>query len=956
MTREEILLQKSKTGTTAFYFVPNISLEQVPFLEESAYITFDNLNVPNAYFNYASGTTELWSLQTSNGYLSNIILSSITNNILTGFSKTETFNKILSNNEKQIIQERFNNNVTSTITGVTQNPVNYPTYVFFKEHEVDDLFANIKLTRSFDTLDTLKIYNKPINSVPQQEARTGVLFGKLQAIQILKDEVGNNIRIPLKNVPIGIFNPTEEFNAPMSLDNNGDRFFMNIKESSSPSQYFDTTAYTEDKKFLKSQAQFLTVPEKFKYITTTNENGEFIIYNAPVGNQTLVLEVDLFKQGLTKDEIILNNFPFPVNDDSNVGEFPCYYYNQIPVDVVPAWGNNQSGYTEVNINVNLDLRKWSTYIFPPAAFGNEKLETTVAKNVANTFKIQVRDMTNKKFAAKSLEIVQIPNDLDRSLGSRYLWYNELKSQRQQVEYFKYGCHVLKLPANLYDPNAYKTDVNGNPTTNRGLWLAAYEFNSFINLDRCRRTTGGLRVGDSEFTLNHFDLNNYVGAPANAAPGTGVGRFPYEKPWTLSYPEPYKVAKKPVSQRFNLGTERTNQNPYILEEPPYSDGDLIGNLFDPADTLANIGGFGINEFNGVHFPNQIAFVATKSYMYKYESGINFNEQYSNGYEQYWTSTNPGPYNSRTNLLEMSKIANGEKYQRVECGYGYFMKYQDWARVYRLPSGGDQPLFADYGGSPGVAGPGAYGPYLSLINYRHNVYNIGDQSPGFGFESFLNNRSNSGGIYMYRIVESGLDDIKIPENFVIPTYVNFAFNGPYHAPGAQLRILEITHHGVIAAKMTNTLAGPINTGSGLISPGSTFLWHPGETISIGTWASDSVDGRTLSLPGNNNYDSNTNKYTTATYFYRPIMDSRGGPLFAPNNAFHNDGTPAGIVDGGPRDVSASSSNYGTLQFFSQTDSSAYDSDGNDALVGAYNPGNDGGNPDLIDMFIYFNGSRI
>lgn len=953
MTREEILFKTSKTGTTAFYFVAGVDNSVIPSLEEPAYVILNGLGAPESYHIYASGTTELWTLRNSDDYLTNVLLTAVTTNFITGYSVSDTFKKILSPIEKQTIQERFYNNTVSTITGQTTLPNGFQTYVFFTEHEVDDMFANITLTRSFETLDTLKIYNKPINSIEQQEATTGVLFGKLQAIQTLKDEVGNNIRIPLRNVPIGIFNPTEEFQAPMSLDNNGDRFFMNLLESSTPNQYFSIESFTADTKLLKTQAQFLSVPEKFKYITTTNDNGEFVIYNAPIGSQTLVMEVDLFKQGLTKDEIILNNFPFPTNDDSNIGEFPCYVYNQVPVDVIPAWGNNQSGYTEVNINVNLDLRKWATYIFPPAAFGNEKLETTVARNVANTFKIQVRDMTNKKFAPKPLEIVQIPNDLDRTDGSKYLWYNELLSQRQQVEFFKYGCHVIKLPANLYDPNAYKTDKDGNPNGSRGLWIASYQFNAFVNLNRCKRATGGLRIGDAESTLNHFDLNNYVGAAPGAAPGIGLGHFPYERPWSLTYPEPYTVTKKPVIQRFDVGSGRLNQNPYIFEEPPYADGDLIGNLFDATDTLANVGGFGISEFNGTHFPNQIAFVATKSYMYKYESGINYNEQYSNGYEQFWSTTNPGPYASRTNILELSKV-DGEKYQRVECGYGYFMKYQDWTRVYRLPSGGDQLLFADYGGSLGTSGPGTYGPYLSLINYRHNVHNINDQSLGFGFESFLNNKTNTGGIYMYRIVESGLGDIKIPENFVIPTYLILSFTGPYHGPGAQLRVLEIRNSGVVAVRMTNTLSGPIDTNSGQIGAGGSFLWQPGEIISVPTWASDKVDGQYLALPGNADYDSTNNKYTSAVYFYRPYLDLRSGSsLFAPNNSFTNDGQPHGIIDRGDISIGANSSGYNTLSFYSQSDNSSFGDNASNSAPGIYNPGMTDGDADLIDILFYLNG---
>lgn len=957
MIKEEILYTTSRTGTTVYFFVPNVTLEMVPFLEEPAYLLFDGFGAPTVLYNFQSGGTELWKLENVNGYEVNVQLSSVTSNYLTGYSISQTFNKLLSISERSGITDRFNDNVTNTITGQTQNPVNWQTYVLFKEHLVDDMFANIKLNRSYDTLDTLKIYNKPVNSIPQQEARTGVLFGKLQAIQTLKDEVGNNIKIPLRNVPIGVFNSSEEFPTPTSLDGNGDRLFMNLSESSTINQYFNAESFTADTKILKNQTNSLTVPEKFKYITSTNENGEFVIYNAPIGSQTLILEVDLFKQGLTKDEIILNSFPFPTNDDSNIGEFPCYVYQQVPIDIVPAWGNGQSGYTEVNVNINLDLRKWATYIFPPASFGNEKLETTVAKNVANTFKIQVRDMTNKKFAPKPLEIVQIPNDLDRADGSKYLWYNELLSRRQRVEFIKYGCHVIKLPANLYDPNAYKTDTDGNPIGTKGLWLAAYQFNSFINIDRCRRTTGGLRSGDAPNTLNHFDLNNYISAPDNAAAGSGLGIFPYEKPWSLTYPGPYKITKKPVSQRFDIGSGRLNQNPFILEEPPYSDGDLIGNVFDSSNELSNEGGFGIQEFNGINFPNQIAFVATRDYMYKYESKIHWGEQYSNGFEQYWSTNDPGPYVNQPNIVGLSSI-DGESYQRVECGYGYFMKYQDWTRVYRLPSGADQTASWDYN-SVGIAGPGSYGSYNSLINYIHNMHNIDDQSMAFAFESFLNNRINTGGIYIYRIVESGLNDIKIPQNFIIPTYWALDF-GPIlsydinNQDGMLLRML-IENKGIIPVKILNTLNGIIRHGSSgaLCIPGQTFILQPNEAMIV-----DEDNGnpqfalslKSILLPGNNNYDSSTNKYTTGTYHITPFLrnivvdhhnfsDVRA---ISDGTNFHSDFSP--IWFDPDLDKPAYSSNYFRAQFVSQSDVATVGIQNGINQVGAQ--GNTG---DLIDVFL-------
>ena len=886
MLKEEILYQTSKTGTTVFFFAPNVTSEMVPFLTEPAYVVLNGLGVPVSYYNRASGTTEVWKLDDVNGYNTNVLISQMPPissilsgssattyvnqpnpnalNYLTGYSFSQTFNKKMNASERSTIETRFNDNVTNTITAQTQVAVNYPTYVFFNEHEVDDMFANIKLSRTYEALDTLQIYNKPINSVPVQEAATGVLFGKLQATQILKDEAGNNIKIPLRNVPVGIFNKSDEFPSPMSLDANGDRFFMNIKENSNLSQYIDSMAFGEDSKFLRNESSALVVPDKFKYTTITNDNGEFVIYNAPVGNSVVVFEVDMFKQGLTKDEIILNNFPFPTNDDSNVGELPCYYYNQVPVDVVPAWGTSQTGYTELNVSVNLDLRKWATYIFAPATYGNEKLETTVAQNVGNTFKIQIRDMTVAKYAPKALEVVQVPNDLDRRPGSQFLWFNEILDQRQQLEFFKFGCHVLKLPANLYDPNGYKTDNDGNPTNQRGLWLASYQFRTFVNKQRIYRDTGGHRAANGVDFWSHFNVN-HVPSPTNLNDGdfSGLGTFPYEKPWSISYPEPYKIPKKPIGLRYNYEHERTFQSPYIVQEPSYTDGDLVGNVLDPTDVNSE-GGFALQYFNSTWFPNQISHVASRNYVYKYEKDVSNLESYANGYEPAWTSSNQGPYASYPNLAGMSNVVNGEKYQRVECGHGYFMKYQDWVKVYRAPWSTDTYLDTPYNG------------FITLNSLSSNVYNLDDQNYAFAFDKFGTNFTTSkGGIDIYRIVESGINNILPVENFIIPTGNHLWFGGV----ASGYYSMDIWNRGVIDSKIVHNFN---NNGLALVNnpSGGTLFFHPGVEFTLNPGGSLSVvrapDAETIlkytqiKLAGNDSFDSNTNKFTVSRYDIRVSLN--------------------------------------------------------------------------------------
>ena len=910
MIREEILYQASKTGTTAFYFAANTTSDLVPFLTEPAYVVLNSYNQPTSFFNYSSGATEIWSLQNVNNYNLNILLSSVTTNYITGYSMSQTFNKTLSANEIATTQQRFNDNVISIITGQTTLPANFITYVFFNEELIDDLYANIKLSRTVETLDTLKIYNNPINSITTQEATTGVIFGKLQAIQTLKDGFGNNIKIPLPNVPIGIFNTSSEFPSPTSLDNNGDRFYLNLQESSATGQYFDSIAYSEDHKYLRTADIYSSVPDKFKYITITNDNGEFVIYNAPVGSQVIAFEVDLFKQGLTKDEIALNNFPFPTDDDANIGQFPSYYYNQIPIDVLPAWGTIQTGYTEVNINVNLDLKKWATYIFAPAAYGQERLETAVANNTLNNFKIQIRDMTNPGFSSKIVQLAEVPNDLDRRPDAKYFWFNELPNQRDMVNFYKFGCHIIKLPANLYDPNAYRTDINGIPmsgSSNKGVWLASYQFRTFVNVEFCYRDTGGFYNGTNFWS--NYGVNNFDGATSSIADlqdFSGVGKFPYEKPWSLTYPNKYQIPQKPTQQRFSHGTDRTYKSPYyILEEPAYSDGDLVGAVIGAG--LSDVGGFGMYNSNGIYFPNEIGFVATNSFMYKYESGVAWNEIYANGYQPYWNSSNIGPYTNHSLLAGMSSVNNGEKFQRVECGYGYFMKYQNWPRVFRADWSAD--IYYDTQLVPGYIAPGSSGNFNALFGFNHNAWDINNQNFAFAFDQMnaSTNGINKGGIDIYRIVDSGIGNIDIPQNFIIPTFINLNCDQTSRCgnPSDGRPAWILTHTGEFPVHVNlNFNTGPTSSPYGNVifqkadgTPsnyvnGTDKKMNPGDQLFSFDRHTFSYVG--LQLPGNANFDSNQNRNTIASYllevnlFTQPNSSSSNGQWQGTFNAQLNSTT--------------------------------------------------------------------
>lgn len=811
---------------------------------------------------------------------------------ITGRTSTQTFNYELSDTQKGAAIQKF----------IHINKQNYGNdnvyWVDFSNISVDDMYANVSFIKTYNTLNTLSVVNSVQGEAIFRESPTGVVFGKIEALQKINDENGNRIRIPLTNIPVAIFNVTTEFPDISSTDENGNRIVLNLKENSSKEQYFNDDTFTFAQDFLKTTESLKTVPDKYRYSALTNDKGEFVIYDVPTGTQTFMVEIDLLKQGMTRDEVALNFFPYPTTSDPNVDSVPHLYFKQFSINVVPAWSDFQSGYTQLNVSIPLDLRKWTTYIFPPVGFAeNEKLETTVSKNAARKFKIQVRDMTAKAadgslYPSKSLTLSKIQVDTDRDVGSQYVWFNEFAENRKQVEYTEFGCCVLKLPANLYDPDGFKTDENGFPTLNKGVWISSYQLKEFIEESISSRATGGYSfwLNGKYHLVSHYDLNLVYGNETEALYPIGenailqqakFGQYPYEKPWSINYPIKYSIPSKPVIERFEKATDGVQRQKYdsahfFMEEPAYEDGDLLGLEIDGV-----AGGFGVQyipdpagDGPGLFFPNRISEVSTRNFAYKYERGVAWNESYANGYEPYWdvpTSQHP--------FAGISKVKNGETFQRLECGYGYFMKPQAWPRYVRSSFGADIPtgdILNPVDGSKAISSPkvsnaGLIGEMYSPKQWPVDLYNIDGQNLTLALGN--QNIIKRGGIDIYRIVKSGVDNIVVPTSFVIPTYVRLICSN-----GSLAFSFNLRNDGEIAVKIRNRFCRGVfyedkvgniqfaNIGDiiELLPNHSMFL--AGDGAEFGGSSKDALWGCELALPGNASFNTDLNQYSKSIYNFK------------------------------------------------------------------------------------------
>lgn len=768
----------------------------------------------------------------------------IPSNILiihTGTTITQN-SELLTQEIRDKIFNKYKDSINKNLISLSGSSME-TSYVQFEDIDFDDMHINVMLNRTTDVLDTLNIYNLAINELPNQESDTGVLFGKLEAIQNVSDENGNKIRIPLKNTPVILFNPTDEFPSLSSLDDNGNRISLNLKENINLGSYFNQQSIDTDYKYLSDTSSIKNIPEKYKYSSTTNENGEFILFNVPKGSQTLMYEVDLLKQGLTHDEVALNFFAYPTEDNPNIDNIPHFFFRQIPVNIVPSWGDFQTGYTQINISVQLNLRKWCTYYLSPIAYKTKSIEDMfLTEGVSNKLTCSIRDMTKKlDLDLTSVELVEIPDIYDRNFEQIIEWSGEFPQRKSKTEFLSSRFSVFKLPANMYDSQGFNS--NGQ----LGVWIAGYQLKMYYtNPATSYHATGFERdwLNNKPIGRNHFDLNRNADKNDPNLQGK-IGKFPYEQSWNLNYPEPYKIPVQPVTLNPKKYYDSSG-NPYDFAEPVYLDGDMTQGY-----TLQNIG--------GTFSPNEFSRDITNESIFKYEDIDQWDEQYSNGYQPVLPNDS-SPYGT------ISHVVNGEKWQRLECGYAYWLKPEGWPRVKNRRINGKQQdvlLDSDFistsSAFPSRMFPNTYKDGITII--RENIllrtdsgvpyYKIGALdiyriiSPEKVNPPLSPPTSKFVNIHLQKLIVEG----SVPgsdDPILCTLYVQSPTNSTFFNYGGSGQI-EIKNRG------TTTVTLQLNGESYELLP------EEGTGAVEGVVSSDVI----LTLPGNSNYNSITNSYDRAKY---------------------------------------------------------------------------------------------
>ena len=777
-------------------------------------------------------------------------------NTVTGYTIIQGLYHQYSSDEKNT----FADNLAIKITN--QDP-NLKFGVVFEDVPEQDNYVNISLERSIDLIETLTIKNNVVGQWNQLDSPTGVVFGTLIANQKINDSNGNPIKIPLRNVPILIHNKQNASVATINPSNDNSRTAVNMVNNSKRDYYTNDFSWNFDKSILPTIST-KNVTDVYKYSTITNENGEFIITDVPTGIQTMILEIDLLKQGLTPEEVELNVSPYPKTQNLTPDQVPHLIYREVPIQVLPSWGTINTGYTRVDMNLNIDLRKWSTFFVPPVTIYKDTYDKILQAGILPSLNIRVKDMANtgingRLYPSDNIECVVIP-DITQRDKSRFIgWFNETRQLRSLITFNQLSFNAFKLPANIYDPNSYKTDGSGNTTSDKGVWLSSYQFKVFFNDENNFYRVSGFNTGEtSTFNLN----NNFV-----STTGVTIGVFHYEKPWSTDYPTRYSIPQLPNQLNQNKaydnfsGHTPTGASLNMLV-PKYTDGDRLG-----ATTIFNgyiFGGWGAQRSDAQDiYPNYFAQQVATSDLYRYEPAILTYDEFSNGYMP--------NYNYGGVAVNQSNVKGGELYQRVECGHAYFMWLQGYPRVTNNKDYDElyTPDFKNNATVPGIS------PYYSYSGNNYLFYS--DTLLATDFIPTPN--FNKGYIYLYKIVNPDPTTLVPPQPPLTKRFVNLNFQNIYMQRGGKdekaravintndrnhrfkFRYFneeshETTDAAVLRIKNNGIVTSTITVGSDTIDIAPNGGSYDFNLLDV-------ANQNVIQLPTNDNFDFAANTYYTTNY---------------------------------------------------------------------------------------------
>ena len=258
------------------------------------------------------------------------------------------------------------------------------------------LKVNVDLNQNYDHLEILSLKLSQIDEYQNYCSEYGVIAGRV--------EINDGFGVP--NVKVSIFIPVDSvdlnnsvisslypYQTPFPDEKNGNGIRYNLLPKNKQTLDHTPVGTFPNKREILDDSTMLEIYEKYyKYTTTTNESGDYILFGVPVGDHLLHYDCDLsdigfissrpyemMSQGYSK-ELFQNRFKF--KSSNNLGTLSQIISQNVPVNVEPFWCDSLSVGSPLGINrydISIPYEVTPTAIFMGSIFSDDEKDS-VNKN------------------------------------------------------------------------------------------------------------------------------------------------------------------------------------------------------------------------------------------------------------------------------------------------------------------------------------------------------------------------------------------------------------------------------------------------------------------------------------------------------------------------------------------------------------------------------------------------
>jgi hypothetical protein len=322
-----------------------------------------------------------------------------------------------------------------------------------------DKNINVLIDQEFEYLEilSLKILQSDVYSRPCSDY--GVVVGRVS--------VNNGFGIP--NAKISIFIPltTEDESNPVistlypyknlrTLNEDGYRYNL-LPYKKSYSGHVPTGTFFTREDVLTDTTLIEVYDKYYRYTTTTNESGDFMIFGVPVGSQTIIADIDLSDIGefsLSPQDLIRMGVATPnqvsgtkFKSSSNLNELPQIINIRKSIQVVPLWGQPdvcQLGISRKDFDLSSEAK---IDINPTAIFMGSIISTSDEDYVKKNGKPTLKSGSLCSLTTGPGEILAIRQTIFQdSMGRPILETVDLEQGGQVID--ENGTWLLDVPMNL----------------------------------------------------------------------------------------------------------------------------------------------------------------------------------------------------------------------------------------------------------------------------------------------------------------------------------------------------------------------------------------------------------------------------------------------------------------------------------------------------------------------------